>query len=104
MILRLPKYFILALLTFLLGIQTTYAKTVLVPPQTQVSFSIEQSQSLQSLEKDVPPNIGFLKEKAKFVIFEGVSAQNQYKFSEYFVEDLAEAVGTLQLMELIFVL
>jgi RES domain-containing protein len=76
----------------LLGIQTTYAKTELVLPQNQVSFSIEKNESFQSLKKEVPPNIGFLKEKTKFEVYEGVSAQNQHDFSEYFVGNLAKGV------------
>ncbi len=56
-------------LTFLLGEQTTYAKTELISPQNQVSFSIEQNQSFQFLEKELQPNIGFLtfKELSKLI-------------------------------------
>lgn len=82
-------------LTFLLGVQTTYAKTELVLPQNQVFFSIEQSQSFKSLEKEVQPNIGFLKEKVKFEKSESVFAQNNCYFSEYFVGYLAEAVDDI---------
>jgi len=87
------KLILLILLTFLLGVQTTYAKTELVLLENQVSFSIEQNQSFKSLEKEVQPNIGFLKEKTKFVFVQGVSAQNNCNFSECFVGSLAEAVG-----------
>lgn len=96
MILKQLKYLFLFLLTFLLGVQTTYAKMELVLPQNQVSFSIEKTQVFTSLEKELQPNIGFLKEKSRFVIFEGVSAQNQYKFSEYFVGNVAKAGSDLE--------
>lgn len=85
------KYFFLFLLTFLLVTQIAYAKTELVLIQNQVSFSIEQTQNFKSLEKEVQPNIGFLKEKSRFVLSESVSAQNQHGFSEYFASDLAKA-------------
>ena len=77
------------MLTFLLGSQTTYAKTELFLSQNQVVFSIEPSQSFQSLEKELQPNIGFLKEKTKFVAVQSVSAQNTYNFSERVSEYLA---------------
>jgi len=54
------KTILFFLLAFLLGVQTTYAKTELVLPQNQVVFSVEQSQSFKSLEKEVQPNVGFL--------------------------------------------
>ena len=80
-------------LTFFLWAQTTFAKTELVLPQAQVSFSIEQDQSFSGLEKEVPPNLGFLKEKSKFGISEGVSAQNQHGFSGSFGYNVANGVG-----------
>ena len=64
MILKQFKYLLFFLLTFLLRAQTTYAKTALTLPQNQLSFSIEQNQNFNSLEKEVQPNIGFLKEKS----------------------------------------
>ena len=85
------KTILLFLLTFLLGAQTTYAKTEFVLPQNQVSFSIEQNQSFQFLEKELQPNIGFLKEKTKFVVLQSISAQNTYNFSERVSEYLANA-------------
>ena len=78
-------------LTFFLWAQTTFAKTELVLPQAQVSFSIEQDQSFSGLEKEVPPNLGFLKEKSKFGLSEGVPAQNTYDFSERVSKDVANA-------------
>ena len=83
------KYAFLLFLIFLFGAQTTYAKTELVLSQYQVYFSIEQNQSFQRLEKEVQPNIGFLQEKFRFVMSEGVSAQNNCNFSECFVGYLA---------------
>ncbi len=80
-------------LTFFLWAQTTFAKTELVLPQAQVSFSIEQDQSFSGLEKEVPPNLGFLKEKSKFGLSEGVPAQNTYDFSERVSKDVANAGG-----------
>ncbi len=56
MILKQFKYLLFFLVTFLFGVQTTYAKTELVLPQNQVSFSIEKTQSFKSLEKEVQPN------------------------------------------------
>jgi len=91
--LKYIKQLLLFFLTFLLGTQTTYSKTELVLPQSQVSFSFEQKQSFNSLEKEVPPNIGFLKEKARFVVFEGVSAQRQHELSEQNLRYLAKAGG-----------
>lgn len=91
--LKLIKQVFLFLLIILLGAQTTYAKTEFVLPQNQVSFSIEQSQSSKSLEKEVQPNIGFLKEKSKFGKSESISAQNQHEFSEIDVSNLANTVG-----------
>jgi len=76
MILKQLKYIFLFLLIFLLGVQTTYAKTELVLPQKIVSFSSEKTQNFQSLEKELQPNVGFLKEKSRFVVSESVSAQN----------------------------
>ncbi|MFL0062373.1 hypothetical protein [Tenacibaculum maritimum] len=66
-----------------MGVQGTYAKTELVLPQKEVSFSIQQNQIFKSLEKEPQPNIGFLKEKSKFVISEGVSAQNHCNYTEW---------------------
>jgi len=57
------KYLTLILISFL-GIQTNYAKTELILPIKSISFSIEQNQSFKSLEKELQPNIGFLKEKS----------------------------------------
>lgn len=98
-IVKFIKHIFLFLLTFLLGAQTTYAKTELVLPQNQVSFPIEQSQSFIpkafGIEKEVPPNIGFLKEKSKFGMSESISAQNTYNFSGVDVSNLAEAGGDI---------
>ncbi len=91
MILNQLKYVLFFFLGFLLGTQTTYAKTELILPQNQVSFSLEQNESFKSLEKEVQPNIGFLKEKSKFGVSEGVSAQNTYNFSERVSKDVANA-------------
>ena len=66
---------LILLLLLLFGAQTTYAKTELVLPTKSISFSIEQTQSFQSLEKEVQPNLGFLKEKSKFGLSEGVSVE-----------------------------
>ncbi len=87
------KHTVFFLLTFLIGATTTHAKTELVLPQKQVIFSVEQSQRFYSLKKEVQPNIGFLKEKGKFVAVEGVSAVNTFAFSERVGEVLAEAGG-----------
>lgn len=92
MILKHIKYLLLFLLTILLGAQTTYAKTEFVLALKNVSFSLEQNQSFQSLEKEVQPNIGFLKEKYRFVVSENVPAQNTYDFSEIVSEYVANAV------------
>lgn len=88
------KHIFLFFLFLLLGIQNTYAKTELILPVRNISFSIEKTQVFTSLEKELQPNIGFLKEKSRFVIFEGVFAQNQYKFFEYFVGNVANGVGS----------
>lgn len=90
------KHLLLFLLIFLLGAQTTFSKTELVLSQHQVSFFVNQN--LNNLEKELPPNIGFLKEKVRFVVAEGVSAQNTYTFSEIDVEYLANAGGKLNLL------
>lgn len=87
MILKQLKYLIFFLLTFLLGAQFNYAKTELVLPQKSVSFSIEQTQSFKSLEKDLQPNIGFLfrkcsEEKTKFEGSEGFSVWKLNKYLE----------------------
>ncbi len=87
------KTILLLLLTFLLGGQTIYAKTELILSQNQAVFSVVQNQETNSLQKEVQPNIGFLKEKTKFVAVQGVSAVNYCNFSESFVESLAEAGG-----------
>ncbi len=76
------KPLLLFLLALLLGATLTHAKTELVLPQNQVVFSVEQSQRFYSLEKEVQPNIGFLKEKTKFVAVERVSGVNTFAFSE----------------------
>ncbi|CAA0194069.1 hypothetical protein ACE1MK_12730 [Tenacibaculum maritimum] len=68
------KYLFYFLLAFLLGAQNTYAKTELIYPIKSISFSIEKEQSFKSLEKEEQPNLGFLKEKRKFGLSEGVSA------------------------------
>jgi len=62
-IIKRLKYILLFLLTLLLGDQITYAKTELVLAHNQVCFFIEQNKSSKSLEKEVQPNIDFLKEK-----------------------------------------
>lgn len=91
MILKQLKYVLFFLLTFLLGAQATYAKTELILPTKSISFSIEQSQSFKSLEKEVQPNIGFLKEKSKFEVSESVSALNTCNFSKEHLCYLANA-------------
>ena len=88
--LKFIKQIFLFLLTFLLGTQTSYSKTELVLPQNQVLFSIEQTQNFKSLEKQLQPNIGFLKEKSKFEKPESISAQNQYEFFEQNLSYLAD--------------
>jgi len=88
------KHISFVLLTFLFGAQTSYAKTELSLPQNKIYFSIEQNQSFQRLEKEVQPNIGFLQEKFRFVMSEGVSAQNNCNFSECFVGSLANGGGS----------
>lgn len=95
MILNQPKYIFIFLLTFLLAIQTTYAKTELILPQKSISFSIEQNQIFKGLEKELQPNIGFLKEKARFVLSESISAQNTCNFSKEYLRYLANAVDDL---------
>ena len=87
------KHTIVFLLTFLFGVQTTHAKTELVLPQKQVVFSVEQSQSFQSLEKEVQPNVGFLKEKSKFVAVQRSSDVKPYSFSKLTYGLLAQAGG-----------
>jgi|GEM_PF-3641962 len=94
MILKQIKYLLVILFTFLLSVQTIFTKTELIITQNQVSLSIGQNQSFKSLEKEVQPNIGFLKEKSKFGKSESISAQNQHEFSEYFVKDVANAGGS----------
>jgi len=93
MILKQLKYVLFFLLTFLFGTQSTYAKTALTLTQNQLSFSIEQNQSVNSIEKEVQPNIGVLIEKSRFVVSKGVSAQNPYNFSGISCEYLANGVG-----------
>ena len=92
------KHTIVFLLTFLFGVQTTHAKTELVLPQKQVVFSVEQSQSFQSLEKEVQPNVGFLKEKSKFVAVQRSSDVKPYSFSKLTYGLLAQGVGKLNLL------
>jgi len=98
--LKFIKHIFLFLLTFLLGAQTTYAKTELVLPQSQIYFSIEKTQSFQSLEKEVQPNIGFLfrkfsEEKSKFGTAQLNTAVKPYNFSEEHLHYLAEGVDEL---------
>jgi archaellum component FlaF (FlaF/FlaG flagellin family) len=90
--LKYIKQLLLFLLTFLLGTQTTYAKTELILPQNQVSFSIEKSESFKSLEKVIQPNIGFLKEKSKFGKSNGSSTRVNCNFSKSYAEDLGNGV------------
>ena len=97
MILKQFKYLLLFLLTFLLGAQTTYAKTELVLLNSKGSFSIEQNQSFKSLEKEVQPNIGFLNEKARFGKSEGSSAGNQLAFNEDLTEDQRSLLNKIEL-------
>ncbi len=66
------------------GGQTTYAKTELV---------LIQNQSFKSLEKEVQPNIGFLKEKSKFVTVQHNSAVKSYTYSKEHLRYLADGVG-----------
>jgi hypothetical protein len=77
MLINYLKYLLLFLLTFLLGTQTTYAKTELVLPKDIVSFSIEKQQSFESLKKHLQPNIGFLIEKTKFELSKAFVLGNQ---------------------------
>lgn len=93
--LKFIKHIFFFLLTLLLGTQTIYSKTELVLTQNEVSFSIEQTQNFNSLEKQLQPNIGFLKEKSKFDESESISAQNQHKFSEQSLRYLAQAGGDI---------
>lgn len=90
--LKIIKHIIFFLLTFLLGAQTTHAKTELLLPQNNVLFSIKQTQNIKSLEKELQPNIGFLKEKSRFVVSEGVSAQKPHEFSGSLVKEVANGV------------
>ena len=85
------KYLFFFLLIFLLGSQITNAKTIQTSPPHRLHFSTEQSINEGDLSKEVPPNIGFLKEKSKFGLSEGVSAQNTYNFSERVSKDVANA-------------
>ncbi|MFL0091303.1 hypothetical protein [Tenacibaculum maritimum] len=66
----------------MLGVQGTYSKTELVLLQKEVSFSIEKDQSFQSLEKELQPNVGFLKEKAMFVTVQYSHTVNSYNLSK----------------------
>ncbi len=91
------KYIFLFLLVFLFGVQTTYAKTELVFPTKSSSFLIEQSQSFKSLEKEVQPNIGFLKEKTRFVVFEGIS-DIVFTNAKY-IDNGVEQTGTLSIVK-----
>jgi hypothetical protein len=79
------KHILLIVLTFLLGIQTTFAKTDLAIHQTQSYFPLEHSQKTNSLKNDLLPNIGF-------------SAWNSHKYSERDAHLLAEAGGKLNLL------
>ncbi|MFL0100500.1 hypothetical protein [Tenacibaculum maritimum] len=65
-----------------MGVQGTYSKTELVLLQKEVSFSIEKDQSFQSLEKELQPNVGFLKEKAMFVTVQYSHTVNSYNLSK----------------------
>src|SRR5690554_4195618 len=99
--LKFIKHIFFFFLTFLLGAQTTCAKTKLVLPQNVISFSTdnyrnEQNQNFNNLKKEVQPNIGFLfrkfsEEKSKFEVSEGVSFHNQHKFSESLCWNLVNA-------------
>ena len=89
------KYFFYFLLAFLLGAQNTYAKTELIYPIKSISFSIEKEQSFKSLEKEVQPNLGFLKEKRKFGLSEGISAHNHCNYTEWNSYEVANAGGGL---------
>lgn len=95
MILKYLKYLFLLFQIFIFGKQISYAKIDLVLPLNNVSFSTELNQNFKSLEKELQPNIGFLKEKSRFVVPKSVSAQNQHKFFEYFVGNLANSVDDL---------
>ena len=85
------KTTILFLLTFFLGATQAHAKTELVLPLKQVVFSVEQTQKISTLDKEVQPNVGFLKEKSKFVGVECVSAVKPYNFYRSFVGNLVQA-------------
>jgi hypothetical protein len=89
------KYILLFLLTSLLGAQTTYAKKELILSQNQVSFLFDKNQNFKSQKKEVQPNIGFLKEKDKFVAVQLNLAVNPHNFSEQHLHYLANAGSEL---------
>ena len=87
------KTILLFLLTFLLGAQPTHAKTEVIIPTCQKVFVQTATTQPSTLKKVVQPNVGFLKEKDRFVAKEGISARNKHVFSEGVVGALANAVG-----------
>ena len=96
MIIKQIKYLFFFLLTILLGATPTHAKTeavVFVPSYTQ-HFAIVQTAPKHSLQKTVQPNVGFLKEKFRFVVSESISAVNNCNFSEVKRECLVNGVGS----------
>ncbi|QFZ53923.1 hypothetical protein FEZ18_03400 [Oceanihabitans sp. IOP_32] len=89
------KYLLLYLLTFLFGVQTTYSETEFVLSPNQISFSIELTQNFKSLEKELQPNIGFLKEKSKFGKSEGSSVRINCHCTKWISYELVNAGGNL---------
>jgi hypothetical protein len=85
------KHIFFLVLTFFLWAQITFAKTELIYPAKSISCSIEKEQIFKSLEKEVQPNIGFLKQKPILVVSESISAQNTCNFSKWSSYDLANA-------------
>ena len=76
MFLKFIKYIAFFFLTFLLGTQTSHAKTEVITQTYEQVFATVQPSQKTSLQKVVQPNIGFLKEKAEFVAVQLVFAQN----------------------------
>ena len=91
------KTILLLLLTFVLGVQPTHAKTEVITPTYQKSFVQTATTQPSTLKKVVQPNVGFLSRKlsgnAKFVVLEGVSARKPHVFSEGVVGVLANGGG-----------
>ncbi|MCF6183744.1 MAG: hypothetical protein L3J56_03800 [Bacteroidales bacterium] len=90
------KSIILLLLTILLGAHPTHAKTEVILTQKQVVFTVMQNQNISPLKKVVQPNVGFLKEKSKFIAVQGSSTQNTCNYTERSSGVLAEGVGVFK--------